>query len=252
MMIFSHWLTAGFEDLPVIGSIILSTLILRWRRHSTEIVRVFMIFEHILLLSPSVIKPLMDNKPGHSLFKRVTLKLRCGSLSQFMSLQFHQCVLPVKTVIIVPGLVPHWNVPVTHFIRDAWNNHQGLYSEVGVERFALRIFLELTTFFCPFFCGTNKTMGESLRGTGGSLRCKRRRLAARLPVTVMDFCLNCLAQLCWCLVNIMQFLRWWTALSTSPCERDVHALYVNLFMVLSTVCTTCLSIQMTVYVLLGK
>lgn len=32
--------------------------------------------------------------------------------------------------------------------------------------------------FCPFFCGTNESMVDSLRGTGGSLRCKRRRLAA--------------------------------------------------------------------------
>lgn len=47
-MIFSHWLTAGFEDLPVIGSIILSTLILRWWRRSTETVRVFIMHWYIL------------------------------------------------------------------------------------------------------------------------------------------------------------------------------------------------------------
>lgn len=52
-MMFSHWLTASFEDSSVIGSIILSTLLLRWRRRSTEIVRVFyhllIYFEHIHL-----------------------------------------------------------------------------------------------------------------------------------------------------------------------------------------------------------
>lgn len=177
------WQRASFEDSPVIGSIILSTLLLRWRRRSTEIVRVFyhllIYFEHIHLqlwnpwrianeelqprplsiqesnaqvavwapqpvyvTSVPSVSPSSENC-DHSSWVSSPLECSCNSLHSKM----------LETTIRVFTL------------------------EVGVERFPLGTFLEPTT-FCPFFCGTNESMVDSLRGTGGSLRCKRRRLAA--------------------------------------------------------------------------
>lgn len=122
-----------------------------------------------------------------------------------------------------------------------------------MERFPLRTFLEPTT-SCPFFCGTNESMVESLRGTGGSLRCKRRRLAAGSACHCDGFPFKLFSTVAmvprehYAVPPLMDRAVHITVRK----ETHARALYVNLFMVLSTVCTTCLSIQMTVYVLLGK
>lgn len=83
-------------------------------------------------------------------------------------------------------------------------------------------------------------------------RCKSFRFTASRPATRTRSCWDCWSHSCWCLVNMVELLCQRTVLSTSPRERDVRVLDVNVFMVLSTVCTTCLSMQTTACVLLGE